>query len=86
MLCLFSQGVLGPGKAIGRQQDQVSGPSDLGPSQQLPESWPHAWGVSEILGQLSGLCPGSLGLFLHSPKGVHVLQNQEGMKESPRAT
>lgn len=56
-----------------QQQDQVSGPSDLGPSQQLPESWPHAWGVSEILGQLSGLCPGSLGLFLHSPKGVHVL-------------
>lgn len=70
-----------PGPREGRlQQDQVSGPSDLEPSQQLPESQPHAWAVSEILGQLRCFCPGPLGLFLHDPKGAHMFQLQEGMR------
>ena len=64
------------------QRDQVSSPSDLGPSQQLSESQPHAWGVSEILGQLSCLVPGPLVLFLHGPKATHVTEPRRSKEKS----
>lgn len=64
-----------PRSRLGQGQAVCNRIRFLGPvtSQQLPESQPHAWAVSEILGQLRYFCPGSLGLFLHDPKGVHML-------------
>lgn len=71
----------GPGQDC-LQRDQVSSPNDLEPSQQLSESQPHAWGVSEMLGQLSCLIPGPLDLFLHGPKATHVTEPRRNKEKS----